>query len=427
VRSGPIFPLVLLAAECIFLAVLIWGIIAARGGWPTTRGPADFSHVYAGAQALLRGELPFTPANFDPPTLSLLEVPLALLPFAAAYVVFLGLSVGVLAGALKLWYSRWTRLSSHASVIGGALAILWFPVLHGLSLGQPLPLVLAALLTCFALLHDRRVGLAGVALAVLWIKPDLTIVPIVVLLILLRTQGLRWRRFSAWFAIATAAFFAVQAWNLVPWLRVVASSSGTLVQAKTQVSIWGALAFLVPVLGQAGMGTLLIKGAAAIVVLGGTAALFRWVLSRSSAWRAMPAVQRAVWGTELFIAAWLLITPYAHLYDEALVLPLLLLMVGPRAEGLVLLRVRVLLLLSILVPGSEVVLALPFSFLPIVNLGLLLMAVTPPMPAASAESEAITTVDVVAESGIMRRGAGEVRRAPERDGVDAWSPGTTST
>jgi hypothetical protein len=156
--------LLLLAAECIFLAVLVVGIIATRGGWPTARGPVDFSHVYYGAQALLRGGSPFTPGNFDPPTLSLLVVPLALLPFAIAYLLFVGLSVGILAGALKLWYSRWTGLPAGAKVIGGVLTILWFPVLHGLSLGQPLPLLLAALLACFALLHERRVGLAGATL-----------------------------------------------------------------------------------------------------------------------------------------------------------------------------------------------------------------------------------------------------------------------
>jgi len=384
------FPLVLLAVECVLLAVLIWGIAASRGGWPTTRGPADFSHVYYGAQSILRGQSPFTPGNFDPPTLSLLMVPLAFLPFTVAYLVFLAVSVGILGGALKLWYSRWGALSAGATVLASALAILWFPVLHGLSLGQPLALVLAALLACFALLHERRMGLAGAALAVLWIKPDVTILPIAVLLLLIRVQGLRWKAFHAWFAIATAAFFAVQAWNLLPWLRVLSSSSATIIDEKTQVSVWGVLSFVAPMLGQAGIATLLIKCAATLGVLAVAAVLFRCVLSRSDAWQAMSAVARTVWGTELFLAAWLLITPYAHLYDEVLVLPLLLLIVGPHGEGLALMRVRVLLLVSILVPGVEVTLALPFSLLPIVNLGLLLMAVTPPMPAA-AGSQAVRT------------------------------------
>lgn len=404
VRPGRILPLLLLAAECIFLAVLVVGIIATRGGWPTARGPVDFSHVYYGAQALLRGGSPFTPGNFDPPTLSLLVVPLALLPFAIAYLLFVGLSVGILAGALKLWYSRWTGLPAGAKVIGGVLTILWFPVLHGLSLGQPLPLVLAALLACFALLHERRVGLAGATLAILWIKPDLTIVPILVLLILLRMQGLDWKKFSAWFAIATVAFFAVQASNLVPWLQVLTKSSVAIIGEQTQVSVWGVLSFYLPTLGQAGMATLLIKGTAVIVVLAGAGVLFRCVVSQSNAWRALSAVEQTVWGTEFFIAAWLLITPYAHLYDEVVVVPLLLLIVGPRGEGLVLLRVRTLVLIGILVSGFEVVLALPFSLLPIVNLGLLLIAAAPAMPATPRESKPPERVDVAVESGIMRRG-----------------------
>ncbi len=124
----------------------------------------------------------------SPPPLAWLAVPFTPLPFRLAYWVWslLLLIALVLAWQLAAPGQGRVRLIYLAAAIG------WLPVIYGLSLGQPVLLVVAGVAGCYALLLRDRGLAAGAVLAVLVLKPQVAFLVPAVLLV----TG-RWRAFSA--------------------------------------------------------------------------------------------------------------------------------------------------------------------------------------------------------------------------------------
>jgi alpha-1,2-mannosyltransferase len=155
-----------------------------------------YSHLYdlaAQRDAILSLGAGFNPQPFiSPPPLAWLVTPLVAIPFPAALVIWTALLIAAL-----VW--TWYLLAPQGSLTKAAHLALWlglFPVAYGIMVGQPGPLVAAAVATSWWLMrHDRPVW-AGVALSLLVIKPQLAL--LVPLCLLVSGHA---RTFGAWLVV----------------------------------------------------------------------------------------------------------------------------------------------------------------------------------------------------------------------------------
>jgi hypothetical protein len=134
----------------------------------------------------------FNPQPFiSPPPLAWLVTPLLAIPFQAALVVWTLLLLGAL-----VW--TWHLLAPPGHLVKAAHLFLWlglFPVAFGVMVGQPGPLVAAAVATAWSLMKRDRQVLAGLALSVIVLKPQLALLVPLCLLVSGHT-----RAFGAWLA-----------------------------------------------------------------------------------------------------------------------------------------------------------------------------------------------------------------------------------
>jgi Glycosyltransferase family 87 len=135
----------------------------------------------------------------NPPPLVWLATPLTILPFNLAILVWTALLLGAL---LLAWYllapgDRLTRFAHLALWLGV------FPVAFGVMVGQPVALVAAGVAACWWFSQRDRMVLAGLALSVIAVKPQLAL--FVPLCLLLSGHA---RIFGAWF-VATAVMALV--------------------------------------------------------------------------------------------------------------------------------------------------------------------------------------------------------------------------
>ena len=156
-----------------------------------------WSHIYSFFLQLhlflqLRGMHAFNDGQrfIAPPPMAWLVAPLTVFEPSTAFDVWLAISIVALVAA---WWiaapgaglERWIWLIA---------VFAWYPVLYALQYGQPAPLVLLAVVGCWALAERRRSYLAGVVLALgTVLKPQLVLAVPLVLLV----AG-RWRIFGAW-------------------------------------------------------------------------------------------------------------------------------------------------------------------------------------------------------------------------------------
>jgi alpha-1,2-mannosyltransferase len=127
----------------------------------------------------------------SPPTVAFVTAPLTFLPYNAAYAIWAFLCFAAFAAAM-FWSGTSKGLSRWIAVIG-ALAPWW--VMHAVNVGQVVPLIAAGTVVAWRLLRDKRDVLAGLALLVILLKPNNSIlVPFAVLF-----AG-RIRAFGAWAA-----------------------------------------------------------------------------------------------------------------------------------------------------------------------------------------------------------------------------------
>ncbi len=134
-----------------------------------------YAHLYdlAAQQAAVRGLGPqfYYSPFINPPPLVWLVTPLTALPFGAAIIAW---TVLILAAAALAWWlsapgDRLTR-ATFAAMFAGL-----FPVAFGVMVGQPVALVAAAVAACWWLAKRDRDWLAGFALSVMVVKPQLAL------------------------------------------------------------------------------------------------------------------------------------------------------------------------------------------------------------------------------------------------------------
>jgi hypothetical protein len=131
----------------------------------------------------------------SPPTVAWLVVPLTLFSYWVAYSVWAVFTFIVLAGAL-VWSGVSTGISRWIVVVA-ALAPWW--VIHAVNLGQVVPLVAAGVVVGWRLLRDDRDVAAGIALSLIFLKPNTAILVPFALLV----AG-RYRAFGSWLAVGGA-------------------------------------------------------------------------------------------------------------------------------------------------------------------------------------------------------------------------------
>ncbi|HMJ39200.1 MAG TPA: glycosyltransferase family 87 protein [Verrucomicrobiae bacterium] len=131
----------------------------------------------------------------SPPTVAWLVAPLTLFSYWVAYSVWAVFTFIVLAGAL-VWSGVSTGISRWIVVVA-ALAPWW--VIHAVNLGQVVPLVAAGVVVGWRLLRDDRDVAAGIALSVIFLKPNTAILVPFALLV----AG-RYRAFVSWLAVGGA-------------------------------------------------------------------------------------------------------------------------------------------------------------------------------------------------------------------------------
>ncbi len=105
----------------------------------------------------------------SPPPVAWAALPLTSLPYPVAYWIWSALLVGAL---ISTWYLA-APGAGRARMIYLAAAVGWLPVIYGLQLGQPGLFVALGVAGSYALLRADRPFLAGIALGLLALKPQL--------------------------------------------------------------------------------------------------------------------------------------------------------------------------------------------------------------------------------------------------------------
>jgi hypothetical protein len=137
----------------------------------------------------------WTQPYLSPPAVAWLVAPLTLLPYWAAYGFWALLTFAALAIALA-WSGVSTGITRWIAVVA-ALSPWWVP--HAVIVGQVVPLVAAGVVVAWRLLREDRDVAAGLALALIFLKPNTAILVPVALLV----AG-RYRAVAVWAAAGTA-------------------------------------------------------------------------------------------------------------------------------------------------------------------------------------------------------------------------------
>ena len=170
-----------------FHTYLAAAVVGLHQGWP---------HIYdqllvAVAQQQLVPSL-LTQPFLSPPMVAWLAVPLTPFSWWVAYGIWAVLTFGSFAGALA-----WAGVGQGNSRWIAALAALtpWW-VLHAVNLGQVVPLAAAGVVVGWRLLRDKKDIAAGVALSLIFFKPNTAVLVPVALL-----AARRYRAVASWLAV----------------------------------------------------------------------------------------------------------------------------------------------------------------------------------------------------------------------------------
>lgn len=260
-----------------------------------------------GTQMLVFAQAPFIASLFRP---------FALLPYAWAYVAWLGFSAGLYLAALALLF-RTMRLNADDRKTGFLLALSSTPFLFETWIGGQMSVVVFAIWVLFfwCLENDRRV-LAGFVLALCLFKPTLVALPALMLLV-----GRRWRVVGGFAAggiamallsVATVGLDGCRAWfaNLALYGSRAAKTGEAWHEAK-YVDLLAFFHLLLP--NPAALATVVATSVATIAVVWLGRAW--WRSDSSSADR--PTANRQLWAATLCLT--LVINPYVPIYDAILV------------------------------------------------------------------------------------------------------------
>jgi len=170
-----------------FHTYLAASVVGLHQGWP---------HIYdqslvAVVQKQLVPSL-WSQPFLSPPMVAWLTAPLTVFPFWVAYAIWAVLMFFSLAAALT-WAGVSTGTLRWIAVLA-ALTPWW--VLHAVNLGQVVPLVAAGVVVGWRLLRDKKEIAAGVALSLIFLKPNTAILVPVALL-----AARRYRAFASWLGV----------------------------------------------------------------------------------------------------------------------------------------------------------------------------------------------------------------------------------
>jgi arabinofuranan 3-O-arabinosyltransferase len=289
-------------------------------------GPGvDFLVFYRAARAMTQGNSPYTiPGYVSVPGLAVLLEPLTRLPFRTAELIFL-LITAALAVAAVIIFGRQLGWKRPQLLAAGAL-ISWVG-LSGLIQGQVDAVLLAALLGGTVLARRGRFLAAGLLLGLFWLKPDVMWPAALFAGAAIWPNRSALLRYSLGVGVTSAVFLGGGAALVPAWISslvhigVGAGGQSNLAGLPVLLSAlppgWGlGLGFGSPV-----------TWALLIVSLAGLAWL-ALLVAVSPRWRQLGSERRLLWAVGLSMGLWLLVAPYAHSYDDLLLLPLLVLVIG---------------------------------------------------------------------------------------------------
>jgi hypothetical protein len=262
----------------------------------------------------------------SPPTDAWLVAPLTLLPYWAAYYTWAAVTLLVFAAAL-VWAARSQGLARWIAV-AAALGPWW--VLHAVNLGQVAPLVAAGVVLTVRLARERRDLVAGLALSLIFLKPNTAfLVPFALLV-----AG-RYRTFATWAAvgaaIAVVAFVTMGAHGISAYIGQLTqplpggASSLTLEGAFGVAGIWATGLRLVIAAGSLAIAFRLRSSPGLAIAAGAIGSLLvvpylhgsdLCVLS-AAAWAVWEERPAWLWRVPL-AAGWLIASPYVNLTNFAL-------------------------------------------------------------------------------------------------------------
>jgi len=201
--------------------------VGVRYGWSAIY---DQTLVAVAQKELNPGQIaqPF----LSPPTDAWLTAPLTFVPYWAAYWTWAAVTFGAFAGSL-VWASK-SRGAERWILAAAAIAPWW--VLHSVNLGQVSPLVATGVVLAARLLRERRDVAAGIALALLFLKPNTAfLVPVALL------AATRYRALVAWAAcgavVAGAALLTLGPGGVSAYLTQL---TGTLPEGANNLTVEGA-------------------------------------------------------------------------------------------------------------------------------------------------------------------------------------------
>ena len=276
-----------------------------------------------------RGLLPYNHLPF----LAVILAPVAELPLPVSYGLWFGATVAALVAALVLLgremiaVARTRAEARLAPWALGGLALGFFPVYQDLLQVQTAPWDLLGYTLMVRALRQGRDGAAGLALGLVLVKPQLLIVPLLVLL-----WGRRWRVLGSFAALAAALGLAVTplfggfGWvgRYLALLGDVAgaNSSSSTVQPPLMENLRGFFTLLAAHTDPAALGS----GNAAwvlpatVVSSGIVLAGLAWMWRGHTAWDAAadPAGWDRRWAATLLAA--LLVSPHGFSYELVLLL-----------------------------------------------------------------------------------------------------------
>jgi hypothetical protein len=331
--------IVLLAIVLAWAAFFVTGAAVESGSHGI-----DFLAFYQGAYADTHGVSPYHPENtwfidrlslfpayhgpaarmfyLDPPTLLVLIRPLTWLPEPDAYLIWAITLVIALAGGTYLSLNRWHTVHRLQAAVLATIS----PVgLFALNLGQTAILVCFGLNTACFLLARKRPFLAGVALSMGLLKPQL-LVPLAAILILATVHKDR-RPLSLGLISGVAAQVALTSLadngfiRFAQWWEQIRYFSNALPGQLDMASVSGWYYPYVSPMPQHVLNLACIL--AAILITGYLA----WSARATVDWRC----ERLLYGG---VAAWLTFLPYEHTSDQVLLLAPLFVLIGEDLGGL---------------------------------------------------------------------------------------------
>ncbi len=203
-------PKALVAILLLSLLIAVFLPISAPG-----MGEADFIAYWSSARLLVQGENPYNqfalsalqqsaqPQRFseqgvvisawNPPWLMLVFLPIGLLPFNLAVHAWIFCSLALVGISLALaWQMVVQPFDERGFLVVLSLGLIFIDTLVMIVLGQITSLVLAGVVLGIACIHKKRDALAGAAFVLAAVKPHLTYLVFVALLVwIIRTR--RWK------------------------------------------------------------------------------------------------------------------------------------------------------------------------------------------------------------------------------------------